>query len=131
MKRQSVLFSALAAAFTAGLIALAAGTARAETFLIMAEEVGCVWCAQWNRQIAPIYPKTAEGQAAPLRRIDIHDQPPTDVTLKGRITFTPTFILVNEGKEVSRIEGYPGENFFWGLLGQMLKEAGVSHERSG
>jgi hypothetical protein len=30
-----------------------------------------------------------------------------------------------EGQEAGRIEGYPGEDFFWGLLGRMLEEAGI------
>ena len=87
-----------------------------------------MWCAIWDREIAPIYPKTPEGMAAPLRRIDIHDDLPNDITLQSRITYTPTFILVDSGKELSRIEGYPGEDFFWGLLGQMLKEVDVSDD---
>jgi hypothetical protein len=39
--------------------------------------------------------------------------------------FTPTFVLMVDGVEASRIEGYPGEDFFWGLLGQMLIAADV------
>ena len=30
--------------------------------------------------------------------------------------------LVDDGRELSRIEGYPGEDFFWGLLEMMLTE---------
>ena len=131
MMRQLALFRGIPAVVLAVLLGLAGSPARAETVLIMAEEAGCVWCALWNREIAPIYPKTAEGRAAPLRRIDIHDDPPPEVSFARRLTFTPTFVLVDEGKEVSRIEGYPGEDFFWGLLGQMLKEAGISYDRSG
>ena len=88
--------------------------------LVMIEEVGCRWCATWNREIAPIYPKTAEGQAAPLTRLDIHDPLPAGLTLKRAAFYTPTFILVRDGAELARIEGYPGEDFFWGLLGMML-----------
>lgn len=131
MKRQSALFRHLARFSLAGLLGLATPMAWAEPSLIMAEEAGCVWCARWNRDIAPIYPKTPEGQAAPLRRINIHDDLPADISFKTRITFTPTFILVNEGREISRIEGYPGEDFFWGLLGKMLEEAEITHESSG
>ena len=40
--------------------------------------------------------------------------------------FTPTFVLVREGRELARIEGYPGEDFFWGLLAAMLRDAGVT-----
>lgn len=99
-------------------LALSQSVSAAE--LIMVEEVGCAWCAEWNTDIAPIYPKTAEGKFAPLRRIDIHDPKPADLTFKTRPVFTPTFILVQEGREVGRIEGYPGEDFFWGLLERML-----------
>lgn len=90
--------------------------------LIMVEEKGCVWCAKWNREIADIYPKTAEGMAAPLRRLDLNDPRPDDITFQRDLRFTPTFVLVDNGKELSRIEGYPGEDFFWGLLSKMLKE---------
>ena len=45
----------LALSLTLALLAL---PTLAETRLIMAEEEGCVWCARWNEEIAPIYPKT-------------------------------------------------------------------------
>jgi len=95
-------------------------SSRAETVLMMAEEPGCIWCARWNRDIAPIYDKTGEGAAAPLRRVDISEPFPDDITVARPINFTPTFVLLVDGAEVSRLEGYPGEDFFWGLLGQML-----------
>ena len=90
--------------------------------LVMVEEAGCIWCARWNQDIAEIYPKTPEGQAAPLRRIDIDAPPPADLTFVRPPFYTPTFILIDEGQEKARIEGYPGEDFFWGLLGKMLRE---------
>lgn len=90
--------------------------------LLMVEEPGCIWCARWNSEISEIYPKSAEGKKAPLRRIDIHDPLPEGVALSSSVHFTPTFILVEDGHELARIEGYPGEDFFWGLLGKMLRE---------
>jgi hypothetical protein len=105
--------------------------ANAEMTLIMAEEQGCFWCELWNEEIGKIYPLTNEGVAAPLRRIDVHDPIPLDLTLKSSPHFTPTFILVDNGVEVSRIEGYPGEGFFWGLLGLMLQEASDLQDSSG
>lgn len=102
----------------------------ADTYLLMAEEKGCSWCARWNAEIAPIYPKTLEGQAAPLRRYDLHTTTP-DVQLQRGVRFTPTFILIEDGREVSRIEGYPGEDFFWGLLGMMLDRAGIDWKQTG
>lgn len=100
--------------------------AMAETLLIMVEEDGCVWCARWNEEISEIYPKTAEGRAAPLQRMDIRAPRPDDIAFERSLHFTPTFVLVVDGAEKSRIEGYPGEDFFWGLLGQMLSRANIA-----
>ena len=98
----------------------------AETRLMMAEEPGCIWCARWNAEVAEAYPKTPEGQAAPLLRVDITEDLPNGIALDRRVSFTPTFILLIDGTETARIEGYPGEDFFWGLLGRMLTQQGVA-----
>ena len=103
----------------------------AETYLLMAEEDGCMWCERWHDEIAHIYPKTDEGRAAPLRRYDLHSESPQGVALKARVHFTPTFLLVRDGQEVGRIEGYPGEDFFWGLLGMMFEAAEIDIETTG
>lgn len=97
---------------------------QAESFLLMAEEDGCYWCAKWEAEIAHIYPKTAEGQTAPLQRYDLYSETP-DIEFDKPVHFTPTFILVNDGKEVGRIEGYPGSDFFWGLLTMMFEQANI------
>ncbi|CUH45112.1 hypothetical protein RUM4293_04022 [Ruegeria atlantica] len=104
---------------------------RAEMTLLMAEEDGCMWCARWDSEISQIYSKTPEGDAAPLQRIDIHSAMPDGMTLERPLYYTPTFVLLDDGQEVGRIEGYPGEDFFWGLLGVLLREAGVPIEPSG
>lgn len=97
--------------------------AQAQTELLMFDEPGCIWCAQWDAEVGPEYPITPEGIAAPLRRISIHSPLPEDYELTSRPRYTPTFVLVSEGAEVGRIEGYPGEDFFWGLLGRLLRQA--------
>lgn len=103
----------------------AAAPAVADPVLLMAEEGGCAWCARWHAEIAPIYPKTAEGRAAPLQTYDLHRDTPR-VAFDRKVRFTPTFILVEDGKELGRIEGYPGEDFFWGLLAILFENAGIS-----
>ena len=111
-------------AFAAALMWLAPTVSMSDVRLLMAEEQGCIYCARWNAEIADIYPKTPEGQAAPLVRYDLHaEEAPADLAVKVR--FTPTFILVKDGVETGRIEGYPGEDFFWGLLGMLLEQAEV------
>lgn len=94
--------------------------AFAETRLMMVEEEGCSWCIRWNSDVGGEYALTQEGKTAPLWRQDISDPLPDGVTLTSQPQFTPTFILLVDGTEVNRIEGYPGEGFFWGLLEIML-----------
>ena len=102
--------------------------AWAEMTLVMVEEHGCIYCARWNEEISHIYPKSDEGKAAPLRRILIDDPTPDDLSFDRGLVFTPTFVLMVDGKEASRIEGYPGEDFFWGLLEQMIDRARQAKE---
>ena len=90
--------------------------------LIMVERQGCHYCIEWKEDIGPAYPNTEMGRFAPLRMIDISDAPPQGVTFDSRVVFTPTFVLVDEGVEIGRIEGHPGEDFFWGLLHKLLTE---------
>ncbi len=90
--------------------------------LIMVEQHACEWCEAWNEEVGGIYHKTAEGKAAPLRRIDIHDPLPVDLNYISGLVFTPTFVLVDKGREIGRIRGYPGEDFFWGLLQKLIEK---------
>jgi thioredoxin-related protein len=89
--------------------------------LVMVEQEGCVYCEQWNEDIGGIYSKTTEGKFAPLRREDIFEMP-EDLEVARRVIYTPTFLIVDDGKELARLEGYPGPNFFWPLLGRLLRE---------
>lgn len=103
------------AAVLFGLIA----TSAAAVELVMVEQPGCVYCARWNAEIAPAYPNTSEGRFAPLRRVQLRDMP-KDLEIARRVTFTPTFLIVDDGRELDRLEGYPGEDFFWPLLADLL-----------
>jgi thioredoxin-related protein len=98
--------------------------ASAETYMLMDEEDGCYWCQKWDDEIAHIYPKTTEGKTAPLKRYDLHDETP-EVEFKQRVHYTPTFILVRNGRELGRIEGYPGEDHFWALLTMLFENAKI------
>lgn len=106
----------------------AAGALRADMELLMIEQPGCIWCARWNEEIAPIYPKTSEALVAPLRRLQLREPVPPDVTLARPAVYTPTFVLLVDGVEASRIEGYPSADFFWAFLAEMIQKSGASIE---
>lgn len=88
--------------------------------LLMLEQPGCVWCARFDAEIAPAYPNTEEGRRAPLRRVDITREWPADLKGIASERFTPTFVLVEDGREIGRIRGYPGDEFFWYLLDELI-----------
>ena len=88
----------------------------------MFEQAGCAWCEAFDREIAPIYPKTAEAQRAPLRRVNIDHPLPSDLAFIEVERLAPLFVLVDGGREIGRIRGYPGEDPFWGLLGVLIKK---------
>lgn len=89
--------------------------------LLMFRRAGCPWCATWDREIGPIYGRTDIGRSVPIRFVELGEARETQVALVSPVRFTPTFVLVDQGREVGRIEGYPGADFFWGLLDRLLQ----------
>ena len=116
----------IAAAVAAGM--LLPGMAQASE-LVMFEQAGCVYCQRWDRDVGSLYGKTPEAQSLPLRRIDIQNQKASGVTLASPVRYTPTFVVVDNGREVGRITGYSNDDSFWGLLDALAaKLAPASHE---
>jgi hypothetical protein len=90
--------------------------------LLMFRRAGCPWCQAWDEAVGPSYPKSDLGRLLPLRSVDLDRDPPPAVALVRPVHFTPTFVVVEDGREIGRIEGYPGQDFFWGLLGKLARE---------
>ena len=127
--QKSFFFAAVAAALC--ITSTVAGAAE----LIMFEQTGCAWCDTFDREIAPIYPKTAEARRAPLRRVNIDQPLPQDLEFIAVERLAPLFVLIDKGREIGRIRGYPGADNFWGLLGALIKtldadETGRKREES-
>jgi hypothetical protein len=122
--RISAFFSR-AALIGAMFVALGLSNAHAVE-LVMFEQAGCVWCEAFDREIAPIYGKTEEGLRAPLRRMDTGQSLPSDLAFIERERLTPLFVLVDKGREIGRIRGYPGEDSFWGLLSVLMQKLDAS-----
>ena len=113
----------LSAAVTLSL-GLATGV-LADTALVMVEQDGCIYCRRWHAEVGEIYPVTEFAIRAPLRIVDLHDMP-EDLSLTSRVVFTPTFLLVEDGQEIARAEGYTGDEIFWmqmELLARRLPDA--------
>ena len=88
--------------------------------LYLFEDEHCPWCEKWDEEIGVIYDMTEESCQASLRRFGLRDDIPEDVQLNNPVSITPTFVLIHKSRETGRIEGYPGEDFFWLHLNDML-----------
>ena len=87
--------------------------------LVMFTSDYCEWCEEWEKDIGVMYHLTDEGKKAPLKRVD-ETEAGSYKQLERGIHFTPTFVLLEQGKEIGRITGYPGEHFFFPMLSNLL-----------
>lgn len=105
---------------TMAAVMIATAQASAAYELIMVEQQGCHYCERWKEEIGPIYPKTDVGMFAPIRMVDITNVDSTP-EIAGAVVFTPTFIITDGDREITRMEGYMSEDFFWGVLEMILE----------
>jgi thioredoxin-related protein len=101
-------------------IMIVTAQASAAYELIMVEQKGCHYCERWKEEIGPIYPKTDVGMFAPIRMVDITNVETTP-EIADAVVFTPTFIITDGDREITRMEGYMSEDFFWGVLEMILE----------
>lgn len=121
----------LAAAILLVLLAFGAAQGRAPAIaapgvgatLVMFEAPFCEYCELWDEEIGVVYDRTPEGRFAPLRRV-VKDRDAHGIRNLRAVVYTPTFVVVKDGREVGRITGYPGEDFFWPMLADILERIG-------
>ena len=87
--------------------------------LVMFTSDHCPWCAKWEKDIGVMYHLTDESKKAPLLRVD-QSKTGKFKALERGVTFTPTFVLFDQNKEMGRITGYPGQDFFFPMLNNLL-----------
>lgn len=97
------------------------------TALIMIEDAGCPYCARFDAEVRDGYVKSPEGTFAPLVR---RPRRAADVAFLKGIVYSPTFVLLVEGREVGRIVGYQGSELFWMELAGLMQKAGFQAPKS-
>jgi hypothetical protein len=95
----------------------------APVILLLIEDRGCPYCARWDREVREAYLNSPEGRFAPLVR---RFRGAADIAFVPNVAYSPTFVVLERGREVGRIIGYSGPDFFWAELGNLLKRAGYS-----
>lgn len=102
-------------------LCLSALPARAAE-LVMFESDGCYWCDRWKEEVGRYYYKTREARIAPLRMVNLRDPRPAHLQGIRGVAMTPTFVVIDQGREMGRIIGYPGEQAFWVRLTRILAQ---------
>lgn len=94
-------------------LALVASAAASAAELLYVGDARCAPCLLFDREIGPVYPKTAEARRIPLRRLAYGAPAPDPFAFIGQPRVAPTFVLVDQGRELGRFEGYSNDELFW------------------
>ena len=113
-----VLAGLVAGAATIPLNAFADTAAHSDSpVLIYIYSPECGACRQFDREVGPIYNKTAESLALPLERVLIDDWRADRHQLvecaSAEVIGTPTFLQIRDCQELDRITGYSDAELFW------------------
>ena len=99
---------------------LSAGAHGAELLYFFSPS--CGYCKAFDEEVAGIYPKTEAGRKAPLKRVEV--DPDSFKPLEPDVAFdpgtVPVFVLVEDGREIARLNGYSGDELFWMSMQRIL-----------
>ena len=113
-------FAFMGLLMVAVLVAPKAKAGQAELLYFFSEL--CEYCELWDEEVGTSYGLTQEAKILPLRPVDLDKDLPADLAHIDNVVYTPTFIVYRDGKEVGRLVGYNGPDFFWGYLSPLLKK---------
>lgn len=94
--------------------------------LLLIEDPRCGPCILFDRQVGTIYSKTDEGRIAPIHRVAFGAPAPAPYAFIGQPKVAPTFVLVHEGLEIGRFEGYSSDELFWMSLASLMQKLSES-----
>lgn len=106
-------------AATPGAVTALAG-ARYE--IIAFEAQGCTYCAHFRKDIARSYERSERSKRAPVRYLDVKAGEVANLKLAGAITLLPTAVILRDGIEIGRIDGYTGRENFYRVLDTLVPE---------
>lgn len=90
--------------------------------LLVFEHRDCVYCRVFRADTLPRYKESENAVKAPIRFVSIEHTSTDNLKLNGAIQMVPTFVLMQDGREVGRIAGYwAPDNFFKMLSNLMLR----------
>ena len=96
--------------------------AAADSRLIMVTSDHCSYCQAWELDVGKVYDKSPYATSLPLTRVEIGSKMPGGVTFERPVVGTPTFLIIHNGQEIDRQNGYIGAEMFWWWLSEHAAE---------
>lgn len=90
----------------------AAAPASAEMRLFMFEIAECEACDQFHAETLQDYWNSEASRTLPLTIVDLNALGTAAQPLRTPIDVVPTFVVMQDGREVARLSGYPGKQAF-------------------
>ena len=91
--------------------------------LIVLEAPNCIYCRIFRRDVLPSYQKSKRAGELPIRFLDLNDPAADKLKLSSTVTIVPTVVLMRDGAEAGRIDGYTGPEAFFQSVARMLGSA--------
>lgn len=88
--------------------------------LVMFDASWCSYCRLFKSEVLPDYDEHELGQLAPIQIVDVSEQ--GQFELNEAVDATPTFVLIDDGREVSRFAGYSNPDSFYAALAEHIRE---------
>lgn len=81
--------------------------------LIVLEVPNCTYCDVFRSVVLPRYQKSKRAGDLPIRFLDLNDPAADQLKLSSAVTIVPTVVMMREGAEIGRINGYMGPEAFF------------------
>lgn len=88
--------------------------------LIVMEAPGCAYCKVFRRDVLPSFATSERGKSLPVLFLDVNDLEGANLALDSSVDMVPTFVLVQDRREVGRIAGYVGPTAFFQSISHLL-----------
>jgi len=92
--------------------------------VVVFETSNCLLCRLFRRDVAPRYARSRRHRMAPLRYIDVNPRRPPHPGLSEPLAMLPTAVIMKDGAEIARIEGYTGPELFFQMMSRTFSRLG-------
>ena len=100
------------------------GNAAPRTEVVVFEIGGCKYCTAFRDNLGARYLASTTNRAAPMRFVDVGRLDPQSFQLSADINTVPTIVVLQDGREVDRVEGYPLADLLFGMVKARIGSGG-------